>query len=239
MTAEREANSLVEGCFLGRPNRFTAEVDLDGRTTSAHLPNTGRMRELLVPGTPALLRPAHAAARRTAFDLVAVWHAGRWVGIDSRATPSAVVHAWERGMLPGFEGYTSVRREVRFGESRLDLLFDGPGGDCYVEAKSVNLVEGGVALFPDAPTTRGVRHLAELARAVHEGHAGVVVFVVQRDDARALTPHPTADPAFAQGLRDAVHSGVRALAVACRFVDGGLEPAGTIPVAYDVGERAS
>ncbi len=237
MAAESVANSLTEGRFLGRPNRFTAEVDLDGRATPAHLPNTGRMRELLVPGARALLRAAGRPGRRTAFDLVAVWHAGRWVGTDSRATPSAVVRAWERGLLPGFEGYTSVKREVGFGESRLDLLFDSPHGRCYVEAKSVNLVEDGVALFPDAPTVRGVRHLAELARAVGEGHAGAVVFVVQRDDARTLMPHPTADPAFADGLREAMDAGVRAMAIACRFGARGLEPIGTIPVVADAGER--
>ena len=111
-----------------------------------------------------------------------------------------------------------------------DLLFDGPGGACYVEAKSVNLVEDGVALFPDAPTTRGVRHLDELIRAVGEGSAAAIVFVVQRDDARSLRPHPTADPAFADALRRAVSRGVRALALACRFDGVGLEPVGMLPV---------
>jgi sugar fermentation stimulation protein A len=184
------------------------------------------MHELMVPGTPVVLRPApEDRARRTAYDLLAVRYADRWVGVDSRIPPSMVVEAWRSGILPTYADYTDVRREVRYGESRLDLLFSGTPGLAYVEAKSVNLVEDGIALFPDAPTVRGARHLEELRAAVDEGHRAAACFVVQRDDVRVLRPFAEADPVFAETLVRAVAGGVEAYAIACV-----TEPEGTTPV---------
>ena len=221
----------VEGTFVVRLNRFAADVLVDGRPALAHVPNSGRMTELLVEGASVMLHPAAAnASRRTAYDLVAVRHAGRWVGVDSRMPPALAVDAWRSGMLRAFAGYTSVRREVRFGESRLDLLFEGPAGLAYVEAKSVNLVERGVGLFPDAPTTRGTRHLRELAEAVRQGHRAAVVFVVQRDDVRVLRPHADADPDFARTLGEVVVAGVEAYAIACTVSADAIAPARLVPV---------
>ncbi|MEX2598682.1 MAG: DNA/RNA nuclease SfsA [Dehalococcoidia bacterium] len=227
---------LVEGRFVLRRNRFAADVEVDGFAAVAHVPNSGRMTELLTPGARVLLRPFPAApARRTAYDLVMAWYHNRWVGIDARLPPAAVVEAWRGGLLPSLAGYDEVRREVRFGDSRLDLLFQGPAGLCYVEAKSVNLVEDGLALFPDAPTTRGARHLGALVEAVRQGHRAAVVFVVQRDDAVGLSPHPTADPAFAVALRMATEAGVEAHAVVCAATAAGLTPLRVAPVV--LGER--
>ena len=231
---ERNDAGLVEGRFFARRNRFAADVETGGVRCAAHVPNSGRMTELLVEGAPVLLRPATArpngSLRRTAFDLVMVSYRGRWVGIDARVPPGIVAEAWKRGLLLSLVAYTDLRHEVRYGESRLDLLLEGPPGRCYVEAKSVNLVEDGVALFPDAPTTRGVRHLRELARAVEEGHRGAVVFVVQRDDAQALSPNPTADPGFAAALRDVTDAGVEPYAIACTVTPRGLAPERLLPV---------
>ena len=126
--------------------------------------------------------------------------------------------------------FESVRREVRYGKSRLDLLFDGPPGLLYVEAKSVNLVEDGTAWFPDAPTTRGARHLRELQVAVREGYRAAVVFVVQRDDVERLMPYEDADPAFADALRVAIAHGVEAYAIACAVGPEGALPIGLVPV---------
>lgn len=225
------AETIVEGRFVVRRNRFAAEVEVAGGPALAHLPNSGRMTELLVAGAAVLLRPApEGSDRRTAYDLTTIEHAGRWVGLDSRTTPSAVVDAWRTGLIPRLAGYDAVRREVRFGESRLDLRFDGPNGTCYVEVKSVNLVVDGLALFPDAPTLRGARHLLELAGAVRQGHAAMAAFVVQRDDAFAVAPHTVADPLFARTLAAVAGQGVTAIGLSCRADAGGLTPLGLLSV---------
>ena len=126
--------------------------------------------------------------------------------------------------------HSDVKREVTFGESRLDLLFQGPPGLAYVEAKSVNLVEDGIAMFPDAPTIRGTRHLRELAKAVGEGHAAAVCFVVQRDDVKVLRPYAEADPAFAEALASVVKAGVAAYAIACSTTPDSQTPVRLVPV---------
>jgi sugar fermentation stimulation protein A len=215
----------VFATLVQRRNRFVADVLVDGRQEAAHVPNSGRMHELMVPGTEVVLRPAPAGTtRKTAYDLLAVRYADRWVGVDSRIPPSMVVEAWRSSVLPAFADYTDVRREVRYGESRLDLLFSGAPGLAYVEAKSVNLVEDGVAMFPDAPTVR------ELGDAVAKGHRAAACFVVQRDDARVLRPYAEKDPVFADTLACVVAEGVEAYAIACVTTPEGTTPVGLVPI---------
>jgi sugar fermentation stimulation protein A len=222
---------LVEGNFLHRRNRFAAAVLVDGVLAVAHVPNSGRMAELLTPGAPVRLKPAPAGAlRKTAYDLVLVRYQARWVCVDSRMPPALVVEAWRSGLLGELGGYQEVRGEVRFGKSRLDLCFRGEQGVCYVEVKSVNLVEDGLALFPYAPTVRGVRHLMELERALEVGHGAAVVFVVQRDDATALAPYREADPEFGKTLDRVVAQGVGAYAIACSVTEVAITPQKRIPV---------
>jgi sugar fermentation stimulation protein A len=138
------------------------------------------------------------------------------VSADARLPPALVVEAFHQGRLPPFAGFTAARREVTYQDSRLDIVLDGPHGRCFVEVKSVTLVESGVGLFPDSPTERGRRHVRTLARAVAEGHRAAAVFVIQREDAVALAPHDLADPAFGVALREAVAQGVEAYAYVCR-----------------------
>ena len=227
----RLPRGLVPGVFVARRNRFAADVTVDGQPAVAHVPNTGRMRELLVMGAPVLLRDAaETSGRRTRYDLLLVRAAGRWVGVDSRMPPALVVEAWRRGIIAPLGAYERVQREVQLGSSRVDLLFQGPKGDCYVEAKSVNLVEAGVALFPDAPTERGARHLGELTRRAAQGYAAAAVFVIQRDDAEALAPYTDADPAFARALYEAADQGVQMCAITCTVTRDRITPAQTVPV---------
>jgi sugar fermentation stimulation protein A len=181
------AAKLIPATFIKRDNRFRVTVRVKGHLVWAHLPNSGRLRELLVPGRCVLLAAAQAPGRLTPYDLLMVDLDGTLVSIDAR--------------MP----------------SRLLVLEGGAdGGRCFIEAKSVTLVEDGVALFPDAPTQRGRRHLRELARARAEGHRAAVVFVVQRDDAISSSPHDEADPAFGQALREAAQAGVEVYAYKCR-----------------------
>ena len=222
---------LVEGRFIKRLNRFAALVDVERREYLCHVPNSGRMGELLVPGFRVLLAPApEGTNRKTSFDLALVDTGDALSSADARLPNKLVAEALLRKRLPQFESYPVARSEQVFGESRLDFLLEGPTGKCYVETKSVTLVEDGVGLFPDAPTIRGVKHLRSLMAAGKEGHEAAVVFVIQRHDAEAFAPHDIADPLLGTTLREAVAAGVDARAYRCRVSERCIILADEVPV---------
>jgi sugar fermentation stimulation protein A len=221
---------LVEGRFLTRLNRFSALAEVAGREVLVHVPNSGRLGELLVPGYRVLLKPVYSDHRKCGFDLALVDLESTLVSADARLPSRLLAEAVQKGKAPQFLGYSLVRREATFGESRLDLLLEAPGGLCYVETKSATLVVNGGALFPDAPTTRGVRHLNSLAQAVADGHRAAVVFVIQRDDAISFSPHDVADPEFGKTLRRCVGAGVEALAYCCQVSEQEIKLAEQVPV---------
>ena len=161
---------LVEGRFKTRLNRFLAIVEVQGREVGVHVANSGRMREILVPGYRVLISPKPGGHRKTGYDLALVDLGTALASADARLPNALVAEAFSQGRLPQFRDYSEMQAEVVFGESRLDLRLQGPSGLCYVEAKSVTLVVDGVGLFPDAPTTRGAKHVRSLAQAVKEGH---------------------------------------------------------------------
>jgi sugar fermentation stimulation protein A len=156
------------------------------------------------------------------------------VSADARLPGHLVFEALQEGRLTPFTGYPQVRREVVFGESRLDLLLQGPPGRCVVEVKSVTLVERGLGLFPDAPTERGRRHVQTLAQAVAKGYRAAVLFVIQRPDAHACAPNDSADPAFGAALREAVAQGVEAHAYICRVTRQEVRIWKPVPVCLDL-----
>lgn len=163
-----------------------------------------------------MLAVAEGAHRKTRYDLIMVRLDGQFVSMDARLPAHLFQEAVASGELPAFAGYDEIRREVRLGSSRLDFLLSGGGRRCWVEVKSVTLVEAGIGLFPDAPTTRGQRHVWALQRAVAAGDRAAVVFVVQREDACLFAPHDAADPALGAALRQAAQVGVEVHAVNCR-----------------------
>ena len=222
---------LVEGRFIKRLNRFAALVDVERREYLAHVPNSGRMGELLVPGFRVLLLPAPPGTnRKTSFDLALVDTGSALSSADARLPNKLVAEALNQKRMPQFASYPVARGEQVFGESRLDFLLEGPGGKCYVETKSVTLIEDGVGLFPDAPTIRGVKHLRSLMAAREEGHEAAVVFVIQRADADAFAPHDVADPLLGATLREAVAAGVEAWAYRCRVSEQCIILADEVPV---------
>jgi sugar fermentation stimulation protein A len=227
------AAKLIPATFIKRDNRFRVTVRVEGHPVWAHLPNSGRLRELLVTGRRVLLAAAQAPGRLTAYDLLMVDLDGTLVSIDARLPSRLLYEALQAGQVEEFAGYAQVRREVAYGQSRLDLVLEGgpDGGRCFIEVKSVTLVKEGVALFPDAPTQRGRRHLGELARARAEGHRAAVVFVVQRDDTIRFSPHDEADPAFGQALREAAQAGVEVYAYKCRVSEEEVALDAPLPVA--------
>jgi sugar fermentation stimulation protein A len=168
--------------------------------------------------------------RKTPYDVKLVRYAGVWVSVDARLPNPLFAEAFSAGLLPGFEGYTRLQAEVALEDSRIDFLLTGPAGRCWVEAKSVTLVEDGIARFPDAPTERGRRHLRAMVRAVEQGDQAAAVFVVQRPDAHTFEAHAQADPDFDQALRQAMSAGVEALACRCHVSEAEISLATFIPV---------
>ncbi|MFQ6013078.1 MAG: DNA/RNA nuclease SfsA [Thermoplasmata archaeon] len=208
--------SHMEAVFEERLNRFLVRVRRSGQSRLCHLPNPGRLRELLQPGARVLLRRRPRSRRKTGFDLVAVRQGEVWVSVDTRL-PNQAVRGWlTQGALPEFRDYPVVRPEAPLGESRIDFLLRD-GRDCYLEVKSCTLVEDGIALFPDAPTVRGRRHVETLTAAVAEGLRAAVLFVVQRPDAATFRPRDETDPAFGEALRQARARGVEVYAYRARF----------------------
>jgi len=226
---------MVRGRFLSRKNRFSLLAELADETGKArkfecHLPNPGRLNELLVPGAELLLKPAKDPDRRkTKFDVFAVKAEGRTVVVDSKVPNQIMREAFSSGEVPEFSGYELVRSEPRFGKSRLDFLLQGEGM-CLVEVKSCTLVRNGIALFPDAPTERGRRHLSELARAHEEGYRACIVFVIQREGAWSFMPNDETDPDFGAVLRKVAARGVEAIALATKYRKGHVELIGEVPV---------
>lgn len=221
---------LVAGRFVRRVNRFRVTVKVDGEAVDAHLPNSGRLTELLTPGRACWMEPAASPSRKTAFDLKLVAYAGTLVSVDARLPNPLLAEALEAGREGPFEACETFEREVGLGESRIDFRLAMPDRLLWVETKSVTLVEEGVARFPDAPTARGSRHVRELVRAVEEGEGAAVVFVVQRSDARSFAPHDGADPVFGESLRTAAGVGVEVLAWRCRVGLEGISIAEEVPV---------
>jgi len=219
---------LVRGSFVQRDNRFRATVIVAGAQTAVHVANSGRLTELLTPGRPVWLVRAVRTERRTAYDLALVEHEGTLVSVDARL-PNAL---WAEAVMtrPVLEQrFDHLEREVARGASRLDFRLANSQGVCWVEVKSVTLVEREIARFPDAVTVRGVKHLGELIAITHAGEQAAVVFVVQRGDAARFKPHYDADPLFAKTLRLARQAGVGVWAYTCRVSQQEIVLAEPIP----------
>lgn len=220
--------SVIPGTFLARPNRFIAHVETAEGLQVCHVKNTGRCRELLVPGATVYLERASNPARKTAFDLIAVEKGTLLINMDAQA-PNQVFAEWAAGgaFLPGT---LAMRSEVRYGESRLDFCVETDGGPHYVEVKGVTLEEGGAARFPDAPTERGVKHIHELGRAAAAGLGATLFFVVQMEGMDSVSPNDETHPAFGDALREAAARGVRVLAYDCAVTPDSISLRRPVPV---------
>lgn len=232
--------NMVTGSFLNRPNRFIAYVTLltgeeKGKTVICHVKNTGRCKELLLPGVPVLLQyhpEASLLGRKTQYSLIGVWkkreHDTLFINMDSQA-PNKAAYEWicsfkENSPLPGFPGIENVQREVSFGQSRFDLSFTSIRKDetgtrietpAFMEVKGVTLEEDNLALFPDAPTVRGIKHMEELIHAKKEGYEAYLLFVIQMKGMTGFSPNSKTQPEFKEVLQKACASGVGILAYDC------------------------
>jgi len=211
--------TLYSGLLIRRYQRFLADMELaDGSIVTAHCPNSGSMKGCSLPGSPVLLSLSDKPERKLKYTWELVLAEGRWVGINTGLPNRLVREGIESGVIRELQGYLSIRPEVRYGgeKSRIDLLLESFSGLCYVEVKNVTLVEGSLALFPDAVTTRGQKHLRELMEVVRQGHRGVIFFVVQRADGEAVAPADGIDAEYGRLLRLAAAKGVEVLAYRAR-----------------------
>ena len=207
-----EYANMRQGKFLARPNRFIAHVEMDGNAQICHVKNTGRCKELLLPGCTVWCQESDKPERKTKYDLITVQKGDRLINMDSQA-PNVAAREW---LLAGGLGMIEdLRAEVFHADSRFDFSFRKDGVTCFLEVKGVTLENGGICAFPDAPTTRGVKHLEGLARLQQEGFGAYVLFVIQMKDILFLHPNHITDPAFAKALKDAADAGVRILAMDC------------------------
>ncbi len=216
------------GTFLSRPNRFIAHVEIDGEEAVCHVKNTGRCRELLVPGARVYLAAAESSARKTKYDLIAVEKGDKLINMDAQA-PNRVFAEWAAGsgLWPSVQ---RVRPEVAFGSSRLDFLLKTAAGLAFVEVKGVTLEENGEARFPDAPTERGVKHLLELRRAAEAGYRAAAFFVIQMKGVTRFCPNDATHPAFGEALRQAAAGGVQVYAYDCLVTPDSLTIDQPVPV---------
>jgi sugar fermentation stimulation protein A len=202
--------NITPAVFIDRPNRFCARVKIKGEYETVHVKNTGRCRELLLPGAEVYLTAPEALGRKTRFDLVAVRKDdGRTVNIDSQA-PNRAAREWLDA-----QGFSRIVPEYRFGESRIDFYMERGDERYLMEVKGCTLEIGGIGYFPDAPTERGVKHLKELAKASEEGFHAVIAFVIQMDGVREVRPNLSTHPGFGVALEEARSAGVRVLFLPC------------------------
>lgn len=213
---------LVQGKFIRRESRFSALVMLEGKPVYVHVPNSGRLSEILTPGREVYLLPAGGRTRnenrKTEFSMALARYGTGYVSINSALANDLFEEAFRRGAMSEFDRYEIIGREKRIGMSRIDFLLQNPEGvPTYLEIKSVSLVAEGRGLFPDAPTSRGVKHVKELMEAVEKGCRGAVVFVVQRQDVNCFSPNHDEDPEFGQILKSAFHGGIAVSAYKCHL----------------------
>lgn len=229
--------NIETGRFLERPNRFIAYVEIAGRKEKVHVKNTGRCRELLVPGTEVYLEKSDNESRSTAYDLVAVKKQERIVNMDSNA-PNKAVEEW---LLKKelFKEVTLVRPETTYGNSRFDFYVESGERKAFVEVKGVTLENDNVVSFPDAPSERAVKHVQELIQAKREGYEAYIIFVVQMKDVDFFEPNEKTQPEFAAVLKEARRAGVCIKAYDCNVTKDSMEICEEVPVVLSVLDKIS
>lgn len=220
--------NIAPAVFLSRPNRFVAQVLLGGEPATVHVKNTGRCRELLLPGATVWLTKSDNPNRKTAYDLIAVEKGDRLINMDAQA-PNKVFQEWAQAghFVPGL---TLLKPECRHGDSRFDFYWETEVRRGFVEVKGVTLEENGAVYFPDAPTERGVKHLHGLTACLDEGYEAAVCFVIQMENAAFFSPNDRTHPAFGEALRKAQDAGVQILAHTCTVTPDSLTMADAVPV---------
>ena len=214
--------------FLDLPNRFIAHVDLNGQTETVHVKNTGRCKELLIPGTEVILEESVNPARKTKYDLICVNKSGRWINMDSQVPNKAAAEWIRAGRL--FPEEVTLKTEKVYGNSRFDIYVESPCRKAFIEVKGVTLEENDIARFPDAPTQRGVKHVEELIRCQEDGYEAYLLFVIQMKGIREFEPNWSTHPQFGEVLQKAQNAGVHLLAYDCLIREDYIEIQDPVPI---------
>jgi len=213
-------SNTVNGTFIERQNRFIAYVEIDGKKEKCHVKNTGRCKELLIPGVRTVLAASDSPGRSTSYDLVGVYKNGMLVNIDSQAPNKVVVESIQK--ILGFEHVTEVRPEYTYGNSRIDIFAKNGGKGKLMEIKGVTLEKDGIALFPDAPTERGLKHVRELEASLEEGYEAYLMFLIQMTGPIAFIPNYEMHEEFATEVEKARALGVKVLAYDCEVSEDSI-----------------
>jgi sugar fermentation stimulation protein A len=222
---------LIHGRLIKRYKRFLADVRLDdGSEVTAHCTNSGTMKSCLEENAEVWLTPVDDPKRKTKFTWEMILIGGNWVGINT-SNPNALAFEWVQDeIVPGLEGMTSLKREVKWEDSRFDLFGEAPSGPCFIEVKNVTMKVGERVLFPDAVTERGRKHLNTLIRVKKSGMRAVMLYVVQRMDVHLFSPAREIDPAYGKALDEAVRQGVEVFVVQARVTPEEITFHRTLPV---------
>ena len=204
-------NNIISGKFINRPNRFIANIEIDGKAEVCHVKNTGRCKELFTENAEVFLETSSNPNRKTKYDVIAVKKGEMLINIDSQA-PNKVFGEWAENY---FEDISLLKPETKYKNSRFDFYIEYSGKSAFVEVKGVTLEEDGILMFPDAPTERGVKHLNELCQCIADGCEAYIFFVVQMKKAKYFTPNKKTHPEFADVLKKAAECGVKIKCVNC------------------------
>ncbi|MGN1141495.1 MAG: DNA/RNA nuclease SfsA [Oliverpabstia sp.] len=223
---------IKEGKFISRPNRFIASIEIDGKQEVCHVKNTGRCRELLIPGAAVLVEESDNPSRKTKYDLVQVYKGEMLVNMDSQM-PNYLVKEWieHENVFPGL---TKLQTEKKYGNSRFDLYVEYQGKKAFIEVKGVTLEKNGTARFPDAPTERGIKHIRELRSCIEEGYEAWIFFIIQMGGVNSFGPNWNTHPEFGRELIRAKESGVHVQAWDCTVRPGEIFVNSQIPIDFSM-----
>lgn len=213
--------NIIKARFISRPNRFIAEVEIDGNIEIAHVKNTGRCKELLTEGTTVYVQKSDNPARKTKYDLITVVKNGMLINMDSQA-PNKVFGEWvSQGNFAA--DVDLIKPECKYGNSRFDFYIEAGGRKIFAEIKGVTLEEAGIVMFPDAPTERGVKHIKELCECIKNGYEGYIFFIIQMEQCKYFTPNKATHPEFTEALKKASECGVNIKAMNCNVTEDELK----------------
>lgn len=218
-----EYKKIVEGTFLKRPNRFIAQVIINGKEETVHVKNTGRCKELLLPGAKVILEDcSNNPNRKTKYSLIAVWKETILINMDSQVPNKVVFDAINENKVNGLKNLTHLKREVTFGNSRFDMCFESQNEKGFIEVKGVTLENEGTSMFPDAPTERGTKHVLEMIEAVKEGYRGIIFFLIQMKGPNILKLNWKMDQSFSKAVKLASENGVEIMAFDSMVKNNGI-----------------
>jgi len=216
-------SDIKQAKFKSRPNRFVAYVDINGNEEKVHVKNTGRCKELLIPGVDVILEEGKNPDRKTKYSLIAVYKGEKLINMDSQSPNEAAFEAIKNGIIKEIGVPDFIKREVTYSKSRFDIYYEKDNIKGFVEVKGVTLENDGIVMFPDAPTQRGTRHIKELIKAKSEGYDASILFVIQMKGVTSFSPNVLTDPDFANTLKEAYEAGVNILAYDCNVTPDSME----------------